>query len=106
MGTALKDLIPGTAIYNHLFLTYAYPEMKKRAGWTHTVKPSDVLMFEDRHLGNCRHLPDLDLSLEQSLLFFKSTPYGRDIIRSQEYTREAPQADAEDGAVIIFQVSH
>lgn len=92
LGTLLKDLIP---------------EMKKRAGWSEDLKAEDVLMFEDRHLGNCRQLPDLDLSVEHSLQFFRSTgPLNvgragcvyRDNIRTSE-----SQAEPEDGAVIIFQ---
>ena len=106
MGTALKDLIPGYfSIFSKEFLKNCFSkkllEMKRRAGWHETLKTEDILMFEDRHLGNCKHLDKLEKSLESALQFFRSTPPSRDIHRNTT----TPQADAEDGAVIIFQVT-
>ena len=74
--------------------------MKRRAGWSDSLKTEDILMFEDRHLGNCKHLDKLEKSLEGALQFFRATPPSRDSHRNTN----TPHGDAEDGAVIIFQV--
>lgn len=80
MSTKLKELLP---------------ELTRRAHWIDEPSAENILMFEDRHLGNCRHLKDLDDSLDQSLLFFKTTPPPSDY-------RDGG-LDIEDGVVIIFQ---
>ena len=54
-------------------------------------------MFEDRHLGYCIHLKDLNASMNEALLFFKATGPG---------SPNGNDADIEDGVVLIFQVNY
>ena len=61
------------------------PDMNRRAKWNLSNEQLDdaqrnILMWEDKSLGDCRHLDDLDKPLDQAL------------------------AELADGVVIIFQV--
>ena len=58
-------------------------EMNKRAKWNlnaEEIENGNILMWEDKSLGDCRHLDDLEKPLDQAL------------------------AELADGVVIIFQV--
>ncbi|CAG5095731.1 Oidioi.mRNA.OKI2018_I69.XSR.g14310.t1.cds [Oikopleura dioica] len=54
ISSKLKDLIP---------------EMTRRAFWNEQPAEDEILMFEDRHLGYCIHLKDLNASMNEALLF-------------------------------------
>ena len=82
ISSKLKDLIP---------------EMTRRAFWNEQPAEDEILMFEDRHLGFCIHLKDLNASMNEALLFFKATGPG---------SPNGNDADIEDGVVLIFQVDY
>ena len=88
-GLPLKELVPGLLEY---FFLGNVPldliiDMNRRAKLNLSNEQLDdpqrsILMWEDKALGDCRHLDDLDKPLDQAL------------------------AELADGVVIIFQVSY
>lgn len=90
-GLPLKELVPGLLDNFDEFLLGNVPldlltDMNRRAKLNLSNEQLDdaqrsILMWEDKSLGDCRHLDDLDKPLDQAL------------------------AELADGVVIIFQVN-
>ena len=93
-GLPLKELVPGLFEYFDKIRFFSgavpldfIPDMNRRAKWNLSNEQLDdaqrnILMWEDKSLGDCRHLDDLEKPLDQAL------------------------AELADGVVIIFQVKY